>query len=103
MGHEPFLKALAQAARKHPDLDGHVFWGADTHWTDAAGDPLDAEELAFYAEGLLMEGFGVIWRLLENGGQIGPFQLFCWQGLRPALPDPAQGGQVLASGEVIPG
>lgn len=99
---DEFVKDLARHASRQRDLEASVFWASGGQWADAAGDPLDAEEIGYYAEGLLMEGFGVAWRLAERGGVIGPLQLYCWQGTRPALPELAPGASLLAAAEVQP-
>lgn len=102
-GHDDFLKNLSRQASRHRDLEAAVFWAAGGQWADAAGDPLDAEEIAYYAEGLLLEGFGLAWRLVERGGVIGPLHLYGWQGARPALPDLAPGASLVAADEFLPG
>ena len=54
---EAFLAPLAKLLARHPDLEGEVIWAEADGWlaqNDVEG-LLDAEEVAFYAEGLLLE------------------------------------------------
>lgn len=56
---------------------------------DAAELGLDPEEIAFYAEGLLMEGFHLIWSAIaeiEDPGDPVILQLICAEGQAPTVP-----------------
>ena len=65
---EIFLAPLARITLKHPDLEGEVIWANGLDWQaqDDAEGLLDAEEIPFYAEGLLMEGFAMQWQVLAE-------------------------------------
>ncbi len=91
---EAFLAALVALALEAPELEGQVLWHRDGQWSDASGEMLEAEEIAFYAEGLLMEGFGLHWDQLNSPvGGIGVIRLCFWQGQAPALPPFPEGWQ----------
>lgn len=63
-----------------------MIWASGTGWQDQADstDLLDAEEIAFYAEGLLLEGFHLHWQLCAGDGAPRFVRLFFWQDQRPA-------------------
>ena len=61
---EIFLAPLARIARKSPEIEGLVFWGGAEGWGDTPSEALEAEEIAFYAEGLLEDGFRMAWALV---------------------------------------
>ncbi len=103
---ERFLGRLAKLAQRFPDVEGAVIWadGADWQAQDDTTELLDAEEIAFYAEGLLLEGFGLIWQAIAS--QASPTRpedilLFFWQGQTPAAL-PQTDGVVLQSGTWLP-
>lgn len=88
MAPEDAIKPLAQLCRKYPALEAQVIWAEGGDWhpqeDDEAG--LDGEEIAFYAEGMLIEGYACAWQVLGQGAP--EFvRLFFWQGDMPALPD----------------
>ncbi len=62
------LRPLAALAIRFPHLEGQVVWLEDGAFTfqDAEELGLDPEEIAFYAEGLLAEGFHLSWALLAD-------------------------------------
>lgn len=97
------LAPLVRLAAKFPDMEGQVIWWEPTGWQaqDDEEAMLDAEELAFYAEGLLAEGFALHWQALaevETPATPVLTRLFFCQGALPDLPAPAQGWTVLAEG-----
>lgn len=103
---EAFLAPLAALGRTLPDLEGQVLWYRDGQWSDGAGEMLEAEEIAFYAEGLLLEGFCLQWEHLHSSvADIGLIRMSFWQGDAPALspaPPPLPAGwQVLAHDRFI--
>lgn len=90
------LAPLARLAAKAPDLEGQVIWWDAGGWQAQEDDEamLDAEEIAFYAEGLLAEGFGCGWQVLADAdAPRAPVlaRLFFWQGAKPAIPAPEPG------------
>lgn len=100
--HQSFLAPLAKLALRHPDIEGQAIWWEDSGW-QAQDDPeamIDGEEIAFYAEGLLAEGFGLHWQVLaEVEAPKDPVlvRLFLWQsGANPDVPSPDEGWQAMA-------
>ena len=97
---EAFLAPLARLAAKDPEIEGHVFWPKDGQWPDDPAEALESEEIAFYAEGLMLEGFHLIWQAIgtpEDGPEA--ILLYVWQGGAAAPPD---FGPVLHSGTWTP-
>ena len=100
--HQSFLAPLAKLTLRHPDLEGQAIWWEDGIWQAQDDDEamIDGEEIAFYAEGLLDEGFGLHWQVLaEEDSPKDPLlvRLFLWQpGQMPKVPSPDPGWCVLA-------
>ena len=93
---EAFLAPLSALTLGAPDLEGRVLWCRDGQWSDGAGEMLEAEEIAFYAEGLLLEGFSLHWdHLFSAVGDMALIRLCFWEGEVPLLPPPPAGWQVL--------
>lgn len=77
---EAFLAPVARLARKHRDIEGLVFWGGPDGWGTSPSEALEAEEIAFYAEGLLLDGFHMDWALVADaGGAVDHLRLCFWQ------------------------
>jgi hypothetical protein len=93
---------LDKLTLRHPDLEGQAIWWEDGFWQAQDDDDamIDGEEIAFYAEGLLDEGFGLHWQVLaEENAPKDPLlvRLFLWQaGETPQVPSPDEGWHVLA-------
>lgn len=90
------LRPLASLALRHPDLEGQVVWQENGAYTvqDAEDLGLDAEEIAYYAEGLLMEGFHLVWSALaevEDPRDPVILQLVCAEGQAPVAPPVPEG------------
>ncbi len=84
---EGFLAPLARIARKRRQLEGLVFWGGAEGWPGSPSEALEAEEIAFYAEGLLLDGFRMDWTLVADAtGEADHIRLCFWQD---GLPPPA--------------
>lgn len=89
------LIPLATAANRYPQLEGQVVWSRDGDYTfqEDGEMGLDPEEIAFYAEGLLAEGFHLAWALLADEAAAGVpliLQLTCAEGTargRPPVPE----------------
>ena len=82
------LKPLADLARKYPQIEGEVIWANGSDWTaqDDDTEGLDGEEIPFYAEGMIAEGYGCAWQIMVDAAP--EFvRLFFWQGKMPTLPD----------------
>lgn len=96
MTHEPVLNALKSTLRRARGVEALAFWARDGLWTDAVGETLEPEEIAFYAEGLLIEGLSAAWQVLAMAGETAPdhIRLYFWQGTAPALP-PAPAGMAI--------
>lgn len=99
---DAFLAPLAKLAAKYPDLEGEVIWADADGWQgqDDTEGLLDAEEVPYYAEGMLIEGFRMQWQVLaeiEQPKDPVQIRLFFWQG--DNAPPPSEAGLVLlASG-----
>lgn len=81
---EAFLAPLAALARRMPEIEGLVFWSQDG-WSDEPTEILESEEIAFYAEGLIPEGFGILWRIVALPGDDSPdhIRLYIAEGGSP--------------------
>lgn len=105
---EACLLPLNRIALKSPGLEGQVIWREEDEWQaqDDDADMLDAEELAFYAEGLLIEGFSLVWQVYaEEDAPKEPVlaRLFFWQGNpAPQVPAPDDGWVIVAQGQHLP-
>lgn len=99
---EVFLAPLVRITRKRPGIEGLVFWGGAV-WGDSPSEALEAEEVAFYAEGLLLDGFHMDWTLVadETGGA-DHLRLCFWQD-GPPPPALLPGWTALETGRWTPG
>ena len=80
---EAFLAPLARHARKLPHLEGLVFWGGAEGWDTSPSEALEAEEIAFYAEGLLEDGFRMRWTLMASADAPGASAAACFSHHAP--------------------
>ncbi len=82
------LRSLTILVAKHPNVEGEVIWAQQDTWQPQDDDAatLDGEEIPYYAEGLLMEGYSFSWQAL---GETTPefIRLFFWQGACPTVPN----------------
>lgn len=90
---DAFLAPLSALPRRKPPVEGLVFWAADG-WPEEETEILDAEEIAFYAEGLIPEGFSLEWRLVGRDGVADHLRLYVWQDGPP--PPEETGREVIA-------
>ena len=87
------IAPLARIAARARDAEGQVIWWDNGGWQAQEDDEamLDTEEVAYYAEGLLAEGFGLHWQALAEADEPARpvlIRLFFWQpGEAPPLPD----------------
>lgn len=95
---EAFLSPLARITRKAPGIEGFVFWGGPEGWGASPTETLEAEEVVFYAEGLLLDGFHLDWALIEDEAGISrDLRLSFWQEGEPP-PAPPKSWRVLETG-----
>ena len=83
---EAFLAPLARLARKYREIEGLVFWGGAAGWDASPSEALEAEEIVFYAEGLLIDGFHMDWALVGEGEAADHLRLCFWQEGAPPPP-----------------
>lgn len=98
---EIVLESLTRITRKHKTIEAIVLWHRDGAWSDATGETLETEEIVYYAEGLLMEGFRLAWDHLSDPGLGDHIRLCFWQGDLPALPGVPEGATRLAGGSSL--
>ena len=92
-----FLQPLARLAAQDPEIEGLVFWGEPEGWPADPAEALESEEIVYWAEGLLPEGFSLEWRILagEDGKTPDHIRLYAWEaGEAPAA---TSAGKVLAA------
>lgn len=98
------LLPLAALIRRHPDVEAQVLWASGDTWEaqDDQDEMMDGEEIPYYAEGLLMEGFGIAWLALGEATVAEVLLLMVWEpGTTPPEPPVAEEGwQVLAQGRI---
>lgn len=99
---DTYLAPLTKIALKHPDVEAEVIWATDAGWEPQAGTDalLEAEEIPFYAEGLLLEGFQMHYQILaESDAPKDPahVRLFFWQTGKATPPGPEDGLTVIAA------
>jgi hypothetical protein len=102
---QSFLAPLARLAARDPAIEALVFWhageGHSVGWPTEPTEELESEEIAFYAEGLLDEGFSLHWRIMAEASAPGlpeHIQLWLSQGTAPPPPDAGPDWRVLDSG-----
>lgn len=98
---EAFLAPLAALARKRPEIEALVFWGDAQGWDDAPSEALESEEIVFYAEGLLEDGFHLIWTvvaLVDSPTLPDHIRLQFWQDSGPVPPELPAGWVALDRG-----
>jgi hypothetical protein len=83
---EVFLAPLATIARRNRDIEGLVFWGGPEGWDPSPSEALESEEIVFYAEGLLIDGFHMDWALVAEGEAPDHLRLCFWQDGVPPGP-----------------
>lgn len=103
---DDFLTPLLRLGMKFPEAEGHVLWAEDGAWVeqDDLDEGLDGEEMAYYAEGLLLEGFALTWQAIaeaDTPAEVEHVLMFFREdpaGPAPTLPDPAKGWVIAAQG-----
>lgn len=97
---QAFLAPLTRLAQRQPEVEALVFWESGG-WSEAPAEELEAGEIAFYAEGLLDEGFRLDWRILaaaDAPARPDHVQLWLWEEGAAPPPPPAEGWVVLDRG-----
>ncbi|MES2432314.1 MAG: hypothetical protein V4586_00635 [Pseudomonadota bacterium] len=99
---QTFLTPLTKLALKYPEVEAEVIWADGQEWEPQQGTDalLEAEEIPFYAEGLLLEGFQMHYQILADSDapkDPAHVRLFFWQTDAPALPTPEPGLTLIAS------
>ncbi|OYU41246.1 MAG: hypothetical protein CFE33_04130 [Pseudorhodobacter sp. PARRP1] len=99
---ETYLSPLTKLALKHPEVEAEVIWADGADWEPQSGTDalLEAEEIPFYAEGLLLEGFHMHYQILaepDDPKSPAHVRLFFWQAATPALPQPEPELTLIAS------
>lgn len=89
------LNQLKSTLRRAKGVEATVHWSKSGQWTDATGETLENEEIVFYAEGLLMDGFGMAWQLVGSAGKADHLRLYFWQEQAPQLPPAPAGMEIL--------
>lgn len=93
---EPALNRLKSALRRARGVEATVHWAKAGEWSEAHDEPLEHEEIIYYAEGLLLDGFDMAWQLLGDDARPENLRLFFWQeGTAPPLPAPPAALKVL--------
>ena len=103
---EAFLAPLASLARKQPEIEALVFWGTADGRPDSPSEALESEEITFYAEGLLEDGFNLVWTVValsDNPGQPDHVRLQFWQDEGAPQASLPSGWLALTSGRWPPG
>lgn len=86
---ETFLAPLVGLARRQPEIEALVFWGGPTGWNDTPAEAIESEEIAFYAEGLMQDGFHLVWTVAALSGNpalADHVRLQVWQDADPPPP-----------------
>ncbi len=102
---EAFLAPLAKLALKQPEIEGLVFWGDANGWDTTPTEALESEEIAFYAEGLLLEGFRMVWEIAamaETPNDPDHIRLLFWQDIAPIPPAPRPAWVTITRAEWTP-
>lgn len=89
-----FLAPLAALALRQPEIETTVFWGGED-WPTEPAERLESEEVAFYAEGLMLEGFHLLWQIIaapDSPTTPGHIRLMIWE---TGPPPPAHGWPIL--------
>ncbi len=103
---DDFLQPLMKLGRKFPDAEGHVLWAEADAWVEQEDldEGLDGDEIGYYAEGLLLEGFALIWQAIaaeETPEEIEHILMFFQENpadAAPPVPEPATGWRIAAQG-----
>jgi hypothetical protein len=86
---EAFLAPLVLLARRQPEIEALVFWGGPTGWNDTPAEEIESEETVFYAEGLLQDGFHLLWTVAALSASptlADHIRLQVWQDDNPGPP-----------------
>ncbi|MFZ1468533.1 MAG: hypothetical protein WAT09_06095 [Paracoccaceae bacterium] len=95
---QAYLAPLARLALQDPAIEALVFWEADG-WADTPVESLEAEEMEFYAEGVLDEGFHLDWRIVATPDAPGTpdhVRLYLWEEGAAPPPEPGPDWPLIA-------
>jgi hypothetical protein len=98
---EAFLAPLVKLVSARPEVEGLVFWSGIDGWSDSPSELLEAEEIAFYAEGLLIDGFRMVWSVMavaDTPHLVDHIRLWFWQD-DAGPPSAPAGWMVLETGQ----
>ena len=81
-----------------------VFWGGPDGWPALPAEALESEEIAFWAEGLIPEGFQLEWWVLsKDGSHPDHIRIYAWEAGAPPPDDTGASGLTLLAGARWPG
>lgn len=101
---EAFLQPLAAVAAADPEIEALVFWGGPDGWPALPAEALESEEITFWAEGLIPEGFQLEWRVLsKDGSHPDHIRIYAWEAGAPPPDDTGASGLTLLAGARWPG
>lgn len=87
---EAFLSPLTGRLKRLRSLEAAVFW-EDGGWPEEPAEILEPEEIIFYLEGLMDEGFRLEWRLValaDSPALPDHLRIFVWEtGAEPPPPE----------------
>lgn len=94
---DAFLAPLTARLAKLRQLEAAVFWESEG-WPEDPAEILEPEEIVFYLEGLVDEGFRLEWRLLaltDSPTQPDHLRIFVWEAGAEAPPADGPGWAVI--------
>lgn len=102
---QTFLAPLAALARTRPEIEALVFWGGPTGWDAAPTEALPSDEITFWAEGLIEDGFHLLWTVVARAAspdEPDHIRLHVWQDPCPPPPGLPPGWHAVAARRWVP-